>query len=231
MLGIAVNPEDVEGVIVPVPLLDDEGEEPAHDTGGDTEDEGAEGSDETGTRGDGGQAGDGAGGDAEHGSLAGFLDVLDGPDGRGGGGGDLGGDAREGGVSARGERGAAVEAVPAHPEHAGAQHGEHEVARNHLVLLAGAEDGCADERADARGDVHHDATGEVHDALGRHETVGAPDHVAGGEVHGEHPEAAVPHHRVELHALDEGADHERGGDDGEGHLVEGPEGLGDGLPD
>ena len=84
------------------------------------------------------------------------------------------------------------------------------------------------ERAHPGADVHHDAAGEVESAHLPEEAARAPDPVRhrvvddGGPQHGEEQERAEPH------ALREGPDDERRGDDREHHLVDHEELVRDG---
>ena len=75
------------------------------------------------------------------------------------------------------KRRAAIEAEPADPQHAGADHREREVVRRQVlgaVALALAEHLCRDQAADAGGQMHHEAAGEIEHAHGGEEAA-APD--------------------------------------------------------
>ncbi|MNE37730.1 hypothetical protein D3C80_1315970 [compost metagenome] len=67
--------------------------------------------------------------------------------------------------------------------------------------------------------MHHGATGEVQHAPVPHQAaVAGPDHVGDRCVDQGEPHGHEDQHRGELHALGEGTDDQRRGDDGEGHL-------------
>ncbi|MNP13378.1 hypothetical protein D3C76_1056570 [compost metagenome] len=67
--------------------------------------------------------------------------------------------------------------------------------------------------------MHHGATGEVQHAPVPHQgAVAAPDHVRDRRIDQGEPHRGEDQHGGELHALGEGTDDQRRGDDGEGHL-------------
>ena len=133
-----------------------------------------------------------------------------------------------GGAAIGGQGAAGVEAEPADPEHGGADDRIGQVVGDHLrvgIALALADHDAGDESGYARGDVNDNSAGKVHDAQ-LAEPAAAPGHVADRQVDHDEPESREEHHREEFHALDKGADHQRRGDDREGHLEGAEEGLG-----
>ncbi|MCY1294157.1 hypothetical protein D9M70_434400 [compost metagenome] len=140
----------------------------------------------------------------------------------GGGGGDLGDQHGHAGGAVGGGRGAGVEAEPAHPQQGGADQGVAEVVRRHgdvRVTLALAQHQAGHQAGDTGVDVHHGATGEVEHAPVPHQrAVAAPHHVRDRRVDQGEPHCGEDQHGGELHALGEGTDDQRRGDDGEGHL-------------
>ncbi|MNP22910.1 hypothetical protein D3C76_1156000 [compost metagenome] len=67
--------------------------------------------------------------------------------------------------------------------------------------------------------MHHGAASEVQHAPVPHQrAITAPDHVRDRRIHQGEPDAHEHQHRGELHALGEGTDDQRRGNDGEGHL-------------
>mmetsp|Transcript_28585 Transcript_28585/g.80574 ORF Transcript_28585/g.80574 Transcript_28585/m.80574 type:complete len:346 (-) Transcript_28585:634-1671(-) len=226
----AVNTKHVEGVVILDPLLDVDGEEAAHNTGTDAEEDSSDWPHKAGTRSDGRQAGDGARGNAQHAGLAVHHNVLQRPHRSGRGSCKLRGKAGKRGVGGGSEGRTSVESIPANPEHPGSEDGKKEVPGDHAVVLTWAKDSAAHQGSDAGCDVHNNATGKVENAVGSHEAVWPPHHVAGREVHSKHPQDTVPHHGAELHALHKAANHQSGRDDGKGHLVQCPQSLRDGLP-
>ncbi len=125
-------------------------------------------------------------------------------------------------------RASGVEAEPADPQQAGADDADHHAVRLHrfnAVAFALAQVQCADQRRDARADVHHRSAGEVE---GRdfaaeervQQAAFAPHHVRQREVDDENPQHREQQHRAELHALGERARNQRGRDDREHELVD-----------
>ena len=83
----------------------------------------------------------------------------------------------------------------------------------------------ADQRRDARGDVHHRAAGEIEAGnFAAQERVQqaalAPDHVRHREVDDERPQSGEQQHGAEFHALGERAGDQRRRDDGEHQLID-----------
>ena len=119
------------------------------------------------------------------------------------------------------ERAAGVEAEPAEPQQRRAHDGHGQVVRLHRlvpVAAALAEHDRADERGDARGDVHDGAAGEVERAELLQPAAVAPDPVGERVVDEGRPEHGEQQEGRELHALGEGAGDQRRRDDGEHHL-------------
>mmetsp|Transcript_27370 Transcript_27370/g.47257 ORF Transcript_27370/g.47257 Transcript_27370/m.47257 type:complete len:527 (+) Transcript_27370:316-1896(+) len=126
---------------------------------------------------------------------------------------------------------AAIETEPAEPQQRRAeQHCRHVVRRKRLVrFLALANDQCRRQSAGTGRQVHDDATTEVEDAhvtqpaelLAGGADVGAgPDPMGGDVIDDGAPEDDEDHVGLEVHAADDGAGDEGGRDDGEHHLVE-----------
>jgi hypothetical protein len=99
-----------------------------------------------------------------------------------------------------------------------ARHGQ--VMRRHrrgAEALAIAHDKCRHHGRHTGVDVHHRTAGEIQQAQVA-EPAAAPHPVAHRQVDQREPEGREPQHGGELHALGKTADHQRRGDDGEGHL-------------
>ena len=132
----------------------------------------------------------------------------------------MGDQQRHAGTAAGAERRTAVEAEPADPQHAGADHRQRRAVRRDLALremAAFADNHRADKgRRTGRG-VDHDAAGEIHHAPAGHDAA-APDPVGDRGIDEQQPQNREDQHGGEFHPLDIGADDQRRGDDGKGHL-------------
>ena len=83
-----------------------------------------------------------------------------------------------------------------------------------------------DERRHARGQMHHETSGEIQHPLG-HEPAAAPNPMGDRHIDKDQQQRREQEHRGEPHALGEGADDQRRRDDGEGRLEHEEYGLGD----
>ncbi|OQB96371.1 MAG: hypothetical protein BWX86_00802 [Verrucomicrobia bacterium ADurb.Bin122] len=232
-----VDAEGIERIVIAEFPFEHIAREEGRGAGGESDADGAAGGDEATGRGDRREAGDGAGAEAEHAGLA-VAQVFEGrPHEAASGGGERGGDEGVDGHTVGGDGAAGIEAVPAGPQHAGADHTKDHAMRRHglpAVAAAFSEEDAQRERAPAGGHVDDDAAGEVDGLDGAggiaeaiHPAADAPDHVCDGEIDDKHPEGTEEDDSRELHALGDGADGERRGDDREHHLVDGEEAVGD----
>ena len=91
-----------------------------------------------------------------------------------------------------------------------------------------AQDQSGDETSDAGIDMHHCTACEVEHAPIPHQSpVAAPDHMGNRQIDDGEPDRHKPEQRRELHSLGEGADNQRRGNDGKGHLEGSKDRLGD----
>ena len=127
------------------------------------------------------------------------------------------------------QRAARVEAEPAEPEQSRAEDRERQVVgrRGFGVTLALAKDERGSERRGTRVDVHHGTAGEVESAQFPQHAADSPYPVRHGVVDDRGPQKREDEERAELHALGERADDEGGCDDGEHHLEEHEQHVGD----
>ena len=139
------------------------------------------------------------------------------------------GDQHGHGRAAIGSHGrAGVETEPTHPQHTRAGHGQGQVVRGHghaAKPLARSNNDRRDQCGGRRGDMHHGAPGEILQAQFT-QPAAAPDPVANRRIHQHHPQGAEQQHGGKAHALREGADDQRRGDNGKGHLENGEQGGG-----
>ncbi|MNQ70424.1 hypothetical protein D3C85_850630 [compost metagenome] len=223
-----MHPEGVEAVVILELVFQPDRADIGDRTRDQADQEGALRVDEAGGGSDGDQAGDHAGQQAQQGRL--FLqrplhrDPADG----GGGGGQQGVEDGDGGdlIGARGR--AAVEAHPADEQQPGADGGEGQVVRGHVVpapAVARTQNDGADQTGHARVDVDHGPAGEVEHAQLAHPAA-APDLMADRRIDDQVPQGEEEDAGRELDPFGEGARDQGRGDDGEGQLIADPQELG-----
>ena len=119
-----------------------------------------------------------------------------------------------------GQGGAAVKAEPADPEHCRTGDGQGRAVRHHHRFRpagALAHHDRNDQRGDASCGVHHDPASKIQNAEAA-EPAATPYPVCHRRIDDEGPERTKGDDPAKARALDPGADHQRGGDDGKGHL-------------
>jgi len=224
----AVDAEDVERIVVAHRGLQEGYGGIADARGPEADQHRAAGSHESAGRRDGDEACHGAGRCAEHGRVAAVGPFDSDPGHYRHGRGRVGGEEGKARGAIGRQRAAGVEAEPADPQHGGADDGERKAVRRHGLAaesLAFAEEDGRDERGEAARHVHDQATGEVEGAEVDADPAAAPDHVGEGNVDHQEPDGSERQIGAEAHALGEGAEHQRGGDDGE-HALEHDEHVG-----
>ena len=224
-----MHAEGVQSLVIAEFPFEDNHRKVRDDTGGDTTEHRSIGVDEPGCRGDDHQAGDNTRAEPEYRRLFFGEELEQRPDkpagGRGQGGGQEGVAGQAVGRAGR----SGVEPVPAHPEDGGADHAQHQAVRRHgfpAVAEARAENERQHQGRIPGGHVHHQAAGKVDGAQGLADEAAAPDHVGEREVDEQQPAGDKGHERGVLHALGNGADDERRGDDGKGQLEHGEHRVG-----
>ena len=243
-----MHAEHVQRVIGLQPALELVDAPQAYQAGGGADHERAGNADVARGRGNRHQAGDRAGSGAQHRGLALEQPFAERPRQHRTGGRQEGVHEGQHGAVAGLERGAGVEPEPAHPQQRGADHGQRQVVRRHVLLAAAdalADQVGAHQAGDTGVDVHHRAAGEVErtplpeqtglGVLRIHHVGGGvrirarpePDHVRDRNVGEGEPQHHEHQHRRKLHPFGERTQDQGAGDGREGGL-EGDEGeLGD----